>query len=196
MSLAKHIALLAACLCLAAAWAAPASASSYALPEVATAPERDPLDERVVSVAMSALGAPYRWGGVSPTSGFDCSGFVLWTFSQLGLSLPHNELGQLNAGARVGADELLPGDVVVFKNTYKPGPSHTGIFIGGGQFIHAADTPVGVVISNLWDSYWGPRFVAGVRLDLPAAATKLAEAIGRFQPSSMEKPAGFRFWGW
>lgn len=123
-----------------------------------------PPGERVAAIARSAVGRPYRWGGMSPESGFDCTGFVLWVFSHLGINLPHNETGQLYAGPRVGADDLEMGDIVVFKNTYKAGPSHTGIYLGDGKFIHAVDTAAGVVISNLWDSYWSPRFVAGVRL--------------------------------
>lgn len=158
-------ALLALCLGV-AAFPTPALAESRVQAGGATL-DADGAGDRVVAVAMTALGAPYRWAGVSPATGFDCSGFVLWAFSQFGLAVPHSEVGQLNAGARLGANELAPGDIVVFKNTYKPGPSHTGIYVGDGRFIHAVDVGIGVVISNMWDSYWGPRFVAGVRVELP-----------------------------
>ncbi len=125
---------------------------------------RSSLGDRIIATARSALGAPYRWGGVSPETGFDCSGFVLWVFSHFGLSLPHSDVGQLYAGRRVGAHELEVGDIVVFKNTYRAGISHTGIYMGDGLFIHAVDIGLGVRISQLWDSYWAPRFVAGVRV--------------------------------
>ena len=118
---------------------------------------------QVVSLATQLVGAPYAFGGASP-SGFDCTGFVMWVYSQFGVSLPHNEAGQLNSGASVGADDLQPGDVVVFANTYRAGLSHAGIFIGDGKFVHAGDERQGVLVSNLWDSYWGPRFVGASRV--------------------------------
>jgi cell wall-associated NlpC family hydrolase len=117
---------------------------------------------QVVSLATQFVGAPYVFGGASP-SGFDCTGFVLWVYGQFGVSLPHTEAGQLYSGLVVSADDLQPGDVVVFADTYRPGLSHTGIFIGDGKFVHAADERHGVVISNLWDSYWAPRFVGASR---------------------------------
>ena len=117
---------------------------------------------QVVDLATQYVGARYVFGGASP-SGFDCTGFVTWVYGQFGVSLPHNEAGQLNSGPRVGPEDLQPGDVVVFANTYRAGLSHTGIFVGDGKFVHAANERTGVVISNLWDSYWGPRFVGASR---------------------------------
>jgi len=117
---------------------------------------------QVADLALNYVGAPYRWGGISP-SGFDCSGFVLFVYSQFGVDLPHNEIGQLNSGPSVPASDLQPGDIVVFANTYRAGLSHTGIYIGNGQFVHAADEQHGVLVSNLWDSYWGPRLVGAAR---------------------------------
>jgi cell wall-associated NlpC family hydrolase len=87
----------------------------------------------------------------------------MYVYSQFGVSLPHNEAGQLASGPRVDADELEPGDVLVFANTYRAGLSHTGIYIGDGQFVHAADETHGVIVSALWDSYWGPRLVGASR---------------------------------
>lgn len=116
----------------------------------------------LVDLAEQYVGAPYRWGGASP-AGFDCTGFVMWVYAQFGISLPHNEAGQLASGARVSADDLQPGDVVVFANTYRAGLSHTGIYVGGGQFVHAADERHGVTLSALWDGYWGPRLVGASR---------------------------------
>ena len=63
----------------------------------------------------------------------------MWVFGQFGVSLPHNEAGQLASGPSVGADNLQPGDVVVFANTYRRGLSHVGIYVGDGQFVHAVE---------------------------------------------------------
>jgi cell wall-associated NlpC family hydrolase len=117
---------------------------------------------QVAELAQEQIGARYRWGGMSP-AGFDCTGFVKWVYSQVGVDLPRNEAGQLASGARVGVDELEPGDVLVFANTYRRGLSHVGIYLGEGQFVHAVDERHGVTVSNLWDGYWGPRFVGASR---------------------------------
>ena len=113
-------------------------------------------------MASQFVGARYAWGGASP-AGFDCTGFVMYVYGPFGISLPHTEAGQLNAGQPVGADDLQPGDVVVFANTYRAGLSHTGIYLGNGRFVHAVDESHGVLVSNLWDGYWGPRFVGASR---------------------------------
>ncbi len=116
----------------------------------------------VAGLAVQYVGRPYVWGGNTP-AGFDCSGFVQWVYGRFGRVLPHSEIGQLWSGAQVGAADLEPGDVLVFANTYKRGPSHSGIYLGGGSFIHAVDERHGVMVSSLWDSYWGPRLVGASR---------------------------------
>jgi cell wall-associated NlpC family hydrolase len=130
---------------------------ALAAPEPAIAP-----GNQVADLAQQYVGSRYVWGGSSP-SGFDCTGFVMYVFNQFGVSLPHNEAGQLNSGQRIGADELQPGDVLVFANTYRSGLSHVGIYLGEGQFVHAVDERHGVQVNNLWDGYWGPRFVGAAR---------------------------------
>jgi cell wall-associated NlpC family hydrolase len=117
---------------------------------------------QVADLAQQYVGSPYRWGGFSP-AGFDCTGFVMWVFSQFGVSLPHNEAGQLSSGERISADDLQPGDVLVFANTYRRGLSHVGIYLGDGRFVHAADESHGVLVSSLWDGYWEVRFVGASR---------------------------------
>jgi cell wall-associated NlpC family hydrolase len=110
----------------------------------------------VVGIAMQYLGTPYRWGGSSPSTGFDCSGFVMYVYSQVGVSLPHNAAMQYGYGSAVSRSELQPGDLVFFN-----GLGHNGIYIGGGQFIHSPHTGDVVKISSLtgWyaDSYVGAR---------------------------------------
>jgi cell wall-associated NlpC family hydrolase len=127
----------------------------------AWAAEPDP-GVQVADLAQEQVGARYHWGGMSP-AGFDCTGFVMWVYSQFGVDLPRNEAGQLESGTRVSADELQPGDVLVFANTYRRGLSHVGIYVGDGRFVHAVDERHGVTISNLWDGYWAPRFVGASR---------------------------------
>jgi cell wall-associated NlpC family hydrolase len=116
----------------------------------------------VADLAEHYIGSPYRWGGASP-SGFDCTGFVMWVYSQFGVAMPHNEAGQLASGERVSADELQPGDVLVFANTYRRGLSHAGIYVGDGHFVHAADERHGVIVSSLSDGYWASRLAGASR---------------------------------
>lgn len=117
---------------------------------------------QVADFAEQYVGSRYAWGGASP-AGFDCTGFVMWVYGQFGVALPHNEAGQLSSGNRVATEDLQPGDVLVFANTYRAGLSHVGIYVGDGQFVHAADERHGVLVSNLWDGYWAPRLVGASR---------------------------------
>jgi peptidoglycan DL-endopeptidase CwlO len=109
-------------------------------------------------IAMQYLGVPYVWGGASP-SGFDCSGFVMYVFAQVGVSLPHHAASQFNYGVSVSRDELQPGDLVFFD-----GLGHVGIYIGGGQFIHAPHTGDVVKISSIDDSWYAASWVGAKRI--------------------------------
>jgi cell wall-associated NlpC family hydrolase len=111
----------------------------------------------VVGIAMQYLGVPYVYGGASP-SGFDCSGFVMYVFSQIGVSLPHNAAAQYGYGMPVSQDQLQPGDLVFFN-----GLGHVGIYIGGGQFIHAPHTGDVVKISSL-SGWYSSTYVGARRL--------------------------------
>ena len=141
---------------------APASNNTVAAAAVAV----KPLGSGTAGVAgnaMQFLGRPYVWGGTGP-SGFDCSGFVWYVHKISGKNVSRGLWGQMNAGPRVPQSQLQPGDSVFFANTYMPGLSHAGIYIGGGRFIHASDERTGVTISSLNDSYWGPRFIGATRI--------------------------------
>jgi cell wall-associated NlpC family hydrolase len=110
----------------------------------------------VVAIAMRYLGVPYVWGGASP-GGFDCSGFVMYVYAQVGVSLPHYTGAQWSMGVPVARSDLEPGDLVFFD-----GLGHVGIYIGGGQFIHAPHTGTVVQISSL-DSGWYAATYDGAR---------------------------------
>ncbi|HUQ23111.1 MAG TPA: NlpC/P60 family protein [Gaiellaceae bacterium] len=112
----------------------------------------------VVGVAMQFLGVPYVWGGASP-SGFDCSGLIMYAYSQVGVSLPHHAASQYGMGVAVSRDQLQPGDLVFFN-----GLGHAGIYIGGGQFIHAPHSGDVVKISSLSDSWYAATWVGARRL--------------------------------
>ncbi|NFK77812.1 CHAP domain-containing protein [Clostridium botulinum] len=105
----------------------------------------------VISYARQYLGTPYVYGGTSP-SGFDCSGFVQYVYKNAaGISLPRTTYDQIGVGSRVSQDQLQPGDLVF------PDAGHVGIYIGGGQMIHASKPGDVVKISSVWAFYAGVR---------------------------------------
>jgi cell wall-associated NlpC family hydrolase len=108
---------------------------------------------------MQYLGIPYQWGGSSPSTGFDCSGFVMYVFGQVGVSLPHNAAAQYGYGVAVSMDQLQAGDIVFFD-----GLGHDGIYIGDGLFIHSPHTGDVVKISSLHDSWYASTFVGARRI--------------------------------
>jgi len=113
----------------------------------------------VVPIALQYLGVPYVWGGSSPSTGFDCSGFIMYVFAQVGVSLPHHAASQFSYGTPVSRDQLAAGDLVFFD-----GLGHAGIYIGGGQFVHAPHTGDVVKISSIYESWYAATWVGGRRL--------------------------------
>jgi cell wall-associated NlpC family hydrolase len=104
---------------------------------------------QVVSIALQYLGVPYVWGGMSP-SGFDCSGLTAYAYAQIGVSLPHHAASQFNYGVPVSYEDLQPADLVFFS-----GLGHMGMYIGGGQFVHAPHTGDVVKVSSMSDRMGG-----------------------------------------
>jgi cell wall-associated NlpC family hydrolase len=116
----------------------------------------------VVNLAMQQRGAPYAFGGATP-EGFDCSGYVHYVFRQAGQPISRDIFEQYASGTHPLRSELQPGDLVFFQDTYMDGLSHVGIFIGNGQFIHAADEVTGVGISDLNSEYWTAHWYGAAR---------------------------------
>ena len=116
---------------------------------------------RLLNIAMRFGGVPYVWGGETP-AGFDCSGFVQYVFRQIGVNLPRTADVQYELGRKVLQSELQPGDLVFFE-TYEPGASHDGIYVGDGKFI-AANSGTGVAVVSLGDPYWSSRYLGARRL--------------------------------
>ena len=124
----------------------------------------------VVSVAKQYLGTRYSYGGASP-SGFDCSGFTMYCFQQMGVSLPHSATSQWQSGAGqkvTSTSALQSGDLVFFCDPSRSkgkACSHAGIYIGNGQFIHSSSSKSGgVIISDLTSGYYNTYFVGGMRI--------------------------------
>jgi len=116
----------------------------------------------LLSVATSLLGVRYTWGGASPVSGFDCSGFTWYAFSRLGIAIPRTADAQFYAGRPVIGDPL-PGDLVFFQ-TYDYGPSHVGIYLGNGAFVNSIGSDVHV--ATFASPYFRGRYL-GARRFLP-----------------------------
>ena len=112
----------------------------------------------VVGIAMQYLGVPYVWGGASP-SGFDCSGLVMYVYAQVGVSLPHYTGAQWQMGVPVAESDLQPGDLVFFD-----GLGHVGIYIGGGEFIHAPHTGDVVRIDSLSEAWYAAPYDGARRI--------------------------------
>jgi len=120
------------------------------------------LGRQLATFAQGFLGVPYTWGGAAP-GGFDCSGFVYYVYSQYGISLPRVADEQYNYGHRVSMNDIQPGDLV-FYSTYTPGPSHVGIYVGNGQFIHASSGANEVTLTAMPKDYYQTRFLGAFRI--------------------------------
>jgi peptidoglycan DL-endopeptidase CwlO len=111
---------------------------------------------RIARYARKFVGVRYSYGGTSPRTGFDCSGFVRFVYAHFGLSLPHYTVSQFHLGRRVARKALHPGDLVFFN-----GLSHVGLYIGRGLFVHAPHTGTRVQVESIYG--WYAHEYAGAR---------------------------------
>ena len=118
----------------------------------------------IVDFAMAFVGYPYVWAGNGP-GGFDCSGFTQYVIlNTVGIDIGHGTGGQMGYGTWVDAGNLMPGDLVYFAGTYGDGISHTGVYIGDGQFVHAENEGTGVTVSWLWSDYYAAHYYGAIRI--------------------------------
>jgi LysM repeat protein len=128
---------------------------------------------RILKTAFSQIGNPYRYGGSSPETGFDCSGFVGWVYNQFGVSLPRSSRDMLAVGEPIGREELRPGDLVFFNYGY----SHVGIYTGDDKYIHSPRTGKTVEEVNLDAKGRGDHFVAARRIIDNLGVTDISDRL-------------------
>ncbi len=137
----------------------------------------------LVAAATGFLGVPYRRGGSSAETGFDCSGFVRSIFQQTrGLLLPRRAVEQAASTEKIDQRELQPGDLVFF-NTMRRAFSHVGIYVGDGKFIHAPRSGASVRVEDMQASYWKKRFNGARRVGGEAGLDTDLQAAAAVQPS-------------
>ena len=117
----------------------------------------------LIATAMALRGTPYRNGGSEPSRGFDCSGFVQWVFAQHGTILPRETREQYDEGHKLDRDDVQAGDLVFFR-TVSRGPSHVGIALGSGQFVHAPSSRGVVRVESYTSDYWASRWIGARRI--------------------------------
>ncbi|MBN3753413.1 C40 family peptidase [Paraburkholderia sp. Tr-20389] len=119
----------------------------------------------VVVGALNMIGVRYRWGGDTPDSGLDCSGFVRYVFQDtLGMALPRRAEEMSRVGEKVRVSDLKPGDLVFF-NTMRRTFSHVGIYIGDNKFVHSPSTGSTIRVDDMDDGYWEKRFTGARRIE-------------------------------
>ena len=132
-----------------------------------------PPKKMVVAVAKAALGTPYVPGGTD-LNGFDCSGFVRWTYSHFGIKLPRSASEQARMGYSVRRDNLQAGDIVTFRDSRR-GWNHVGIYVGDGKFIHSPRRNKNVVIVSMDQDYFRRTYTGARRLSTDIDDERLSE---------------------
>ena len=127
-------------------------------------PDKTSPGSRVSQTAATQIGKPYRYGGSSPQNGFDCSGLVYWSYGQHGIQVPRTTTGQARAGTAISRSNLIPGDIVVFREPSAPNQLHTGIYTGNNNFVHSPNRRGSVRIESLNASHWRRTFINGRRI--------------------------------
>jgi len=128
--------------------------------------------ENLIDNAMQLIGVRYRWGGNTPKSGLDCSGFVRYVFNDtFGFLLPRKSSQMSQVGLEVNKEQLRPGDLVFF-NTMRHTFSHVGIYVGDNKFIHAPSKGKSIRVDDMTKAYWVKRYDGARRLDGSDAMTE------------------------
>lgn len=118
--------------------------------------------ELAARLARQMVGTPYRYGGASPETGFDCSGLVFYSYTQSGARVPRTSLDQFRVARKISLADARPGDIVFFQDQAKL--SHVGIFLGQGQFVHAPSSGKRVSLARIDTPYYREHMVAVGRL--------------------------------
>lgn len=129
--------------------------------ETPSYPTNSSAVETVVNAALAQVGKPYVWASSNPSVGFDCSGLTSYAFRQAGININRIAADQYSNGTPVSKDNLVRGDLVFF--SYGGGIGHVGLYIGNGQFVHAANYSTGVIVSNL-NGYYSNVYAGAVRV--------------------------------
>jgi cell wall-associated NlpC family hydrolase len=135
--------------------------------DTAAGPEPEPLrtapkptlGQRAARIAVKAVGVPYRWGGSSPSTGFDCSGLVAWAYGRVGIALPHSSYALFETGRPVPISSLSAGDMLFFS-----GLGHVGLYVGRGRMVHAPHSGALVEVVSLGPSGYGSPIVGARRI--------------------------------
>ncbi len=148
----------------------------------------------VVMNALGMIGLRYRFGGNTPESGLDCSGFVRYVFNDtFGFLLPRRAVEMSRVGTSVDMAELRPGDLVFF-NTMRHTFSHVGIYIGDNKFVHAPSTGSKIRVDDMTASYWVSRYNGARRIEgnsgspIKEGADNFVEQLKRVDPNASGKP--------
>ena len=152
--------------CLAFALLLAACSSQAPLPPAASLPESSPYADEVLLRAIGLVGTPYRWGGNTPDSGFDCSGLIGYVYRDAaGLQLPRTtrEMSVLRV-PQVPRQQLRSGDLLFFATNGGRQVSHAGIYVGEGRFVHAPSTGGTVRLDSLSNGYWQQRYLDARRV--------------------------------
>ncbi len=154
--------------------------------------------DQIIQTAKSLIGTPYAWGGTTPKSGFDCSGYVCYVFGQNGYTLPRSTVEQTQVGQPISRKGLAPGDIVIFR---LPGGGqrglHTGIYLGNGTFIHSPRRGQSVKEENLNSPHWTKWYV-GARRILPDFMAQMDDwdnnpkdlTVGKSRSKNKQQTAG------
>jgi murein DD-endopeptidase len=133
------------------------------------------LTQKILATAYSQYGKPYKYGGTSPETGFDCAGFTQWAYAEHGVSLPRTTREQINCGTKVAVEDLRPGDLMLFYRGRSRRSMHVGIYAGDGKFIHSPHTGDRVKESDAFDRHHKARFIGARRVINDAEASPLPD---------------------